>query len=290
MIIDMHVHPFCREASEIPNSEEAFTRMFSTIRNPKRLKVMKERHGQVSSMSITAMIKMMDESGVDKACIVAMDMTSRYGVISVTNEDVSKLAKAYPARFIPFASVDPNLGRKAVDDLEHAVRELGCRGLKLVPPVQCLDFSDPKFQPLWEAALEMDIVVWTHVAHQLSHPGSDARLGHPMLIEPVALKYPNLKIVMGHCGFPWVWEAWSLAVRHPNVYVDISAYPKLYNHFPWDAYTKYAHFGAEDKVLFATDYPAHTWEETLQALNGVDISLEFKENILSKNAQRLLGI
>lgn len=82
------------------------------------------------------------------------------------------------------------------------------------------------------AALELDIPVWTHTGHQRGNPDSDARLGHPMLVEPVALKYPKLKIILGHCGVPWQWEAWSLVVRHPNVYLDISANPNLYHHLP----------------------------------------------------------
>ena len=143
------------------------------------------------------------------------------------NEDLAKLTSAYPDRFIPFAGVDPSMGRVAVDEFAHAVEYLGCRGLKLVPPVQHFDISDPKHDSLWEAALDLDVPVWTHVAHQVSHPDSDARLGHPMLVEAVALRYPDLKIILGHCGFPWPWEAWSLVVRHTNVYLDISAYSDL---------------------------------------------------------------
>lgn len=288
MIIDLHAHPFCKEATIIPNIKEAVKRMYGAGGNSEHRKRVEALHETMfARRSVVDMISDMDEARVDMACIVAMDMTTRYGVVVVTNEDVAQMAKSYPNRFIPFASVDPSMGRRAVDELVHAVKNLGCRGLKLVPPVQYFNFSDPKFYHLWEAALEMDIVVWTHVAHQLSHPGSDARLGHPMLIEPVAIKYPDLKIVLGHCGFPWVWEAWSLVVRHPNVYVDISAYTNLYNHFPWDAYSKY---GAEDKVLYSTDYPLFTYLETLAALNELDISPKFKEKIRGENAKRLLHL
>jgi hypothetical protein len=215
-----------------------------------------------------------------------MDLTTHYGVELVTNEDVARIASAHPERFIPFASVDPAMGRAAVDELVRAVKTLGCKGLKLVPPVQHFDFSDQKHHPLWEAALDLGIPVWTHTAHQRSHPGSDARLGHPMLVEPVALKYPDLKIVLGHCGFPWHWEAWSLVVRHRNVFLDISAYANLYNHLPWDAYSKY---GAEEKILFATDYPFFSFKETLGALKRVQLPPAFEKKVLRENAVKLLG-
>jgi uncharacterized protein len=90
-----------------------------------------------------------------------------------------------------------------------------------------------------------------------------------MLVEPVALKYPGLKIILGHCGFPWHWETWSLVVRHTNLYMDISAFANLYHHLPWDAYIK---SGAEDKILFASDHPLFGFKETLSALKNVNLS------------------
>jgi predicted TIM-barrel fold metal-dependent hydrolase len=287
MIIDIHVHPFCKEATLKPGIQEAVERMFAR-HEPKRREMLR---GMVTLLftqrTVEDIIHDMDEAGIEKACIVPMDLTTQYGVEVATNEDISRIAADHPDRFIPFASVDPSLGRAAVDKLLHAVRDLGCRGLKLVPPVQHFDFSDPKHNPLWEAALDLNIPVWTHTAHQRSHPDSDARLGHPMLVEPVALKYPGLKIILGHCGFPWHWETWSLVVRHANVYVDISAYPNLYNHLPWDAYVKH---GAEDKVLFASDYPLFSFQDTLKALRGLDLSPGFEKKILGENALKLLGL
>ncbi len=288
MIIDVHVHPFCKEATITPSLEAAIKRQMGTSGDPARVEFATAMLTELfTRRSVHEIVKEMDTAGVDKACIVGMDLTTRYGVQMVTDEDLPALTGLYPDRFVPFVSVDPSLGSVAVDRLVNAVENLGCRGLKLVPPVQQFDISDPKHDPLWEAALGLGIVVWTHCAHQRSHPDSDARLGAPMLVEPVAHKYPDLKIVLGHCGFPWHWEAWSLVVRHPNVYVDISAFPALYNHLPWDAYSK---FDAEDKVLFASDNPLFGFQETLDALDEVDISPVFKKKIKGENAATLLGL
>ena len=288
MIIDMHTHPFCKEATIIPDYNEASERLYGSMIDTERFKNITAMLQYIfTQRSVSDIIAEMDAVSVDKAVIVAADYTTAFGVVAVTNEDVAGLAGDYPDRFIPFASVDPSMGRLAVDRLVHAVKNLGCRGLKLVPPMQLFDISDPKFDPLWETAIDLDIIVWTHVAHQLSTPGSDARLGHPMLIEPVALKYPHMKIVMGHCGFPWTMEAASLVARHPNVYIDISAYPDLYHYFPWDVYSK---FNVEHKVLFASDSPLVSFAETLDALEKVDIGDEYKKGIRGENARRLLGL
>jgi predicted TIM-barrel fold metal-dependent hydrolase len=287
MIIDVHMHPFCKEATVTPNLQEATRRMFDR-HEPKRREMLEAGFGLLfTQRTVQDIIRDMDEAGLEKACIVSMDLSSHYGVEVVTNEDVARIASAHPDRFIPFASVDPSMGQAAVDKLIHAVKDLGCRGLKLVPPVQHFDFSDPKHYPLWETALQLGIPVWTHTAHQVSNPDSDARLGHPMLVEPVTLRYPDLRIILGHCGFPWHWETWSLVVRHANVYVDISAYADLYNHFPWDAYVKY---GAEDKVLFASDYPLKGFKDTLSALKSLNLPCDFEKKILGENAMRILRV
>lgn len=287
MIIDVHYHPFCKEADYLPDTEESIKRMMSKETDPVRHENMAAMTSKMTELSIHDLVKDMDDAGVDKVCAVAMDLSSGWGIKMVTNENVSRFAEIYPDRVIPFASVDPSMGQQAIDELTYAVEKLGCRGLKLVPPLQFFDISDPKHFPLWQRAQDLGIVVWTHVSHQVSTRGSDARLGAPMLLEPVALEFPEMKLVLGHCGFPWVWETWSLIARHKNVYLDLSAYHMLYNHMPWDAYTK---FGVEHKLLFATDYPIADFKTVLDAIDQLDISDEFKTKIKGENAARLLGL
>src|SRR5512147_3147433 len=132
MIFDIHVHPFCKEAHVTPNLEEGIERMIGK-HEPNRREMMRRMiTGLFIHRSVQDIIRDMDEAGVEKACIVPMDLTTHYGVELVTNEDVARIASAHPTRFIPFASVDPCMGRAAVDKLIYAVKELGCRGLKLV--------------------------------------------------------------------------------------------------------------------------------------------------------------
>jgi hypothetical protein len=286
MIIDVHIHPFCKEATVLPSPEEALQRMYGD-EEERFAPLMTAFRWIFREKPLSDIIKDMDQAGISKAVIVAADYSTQYGTAVVTNEDVARMSKLHPDRFIPFCSVDPGMGRLAVDKLEFAVKEQGARGLKLVPPMQGFRFDDPCHDRLWRKAAELDIVVWTHAAHQRSTPGTDARLGQPMLIEPVALKYPALKIVLGHCGFPWVWESWSMAARHENVYVDISAFKDLYDAFPWQAYSA---SGIEHKLLFATDNPLNNFSDCVAAVRALPVSGEFKDAIFSLNARKLLNI
>jgi predicted TIM-barrel fold metal-dependent hydrolase len=129
--------------------------------------------------------------------------------------------------------------------------------------------------------------LWTHGGHQVSTKGSIAKYGHPSLIDDVAMRHEDLTIIIGHMGTPWFWDTYSVVLRHPNVYVDISAHYDLYNHFPWDAYTK---ANIENKILFASDYPLIQWSMILTAVNTIPVSEGVKKKILGENAAKLLKI
>ncbi len=278
MIIDVHVHPAVKDAEYVPDLATVMERFF----RPQARALIEQG---IRERTLDDVISDMDAAGVDISVIVAMDVTSALGVVMVTNKSIAKMVKQFPERLVGFASVDPNMGETAVKELERAVCDMGLRGLKLVPPVQQFAPDDEAYNPLWEKAIELNIPVWTHTGHQVSTPGSTARFGHPALIDELATRYPELTIIMGHCVCPWFWEAWSVCYRHENVYLDISVYTELYNHFPWDAFSKH---GLEHKLLFATDYPLEDFGSCVEAVENLDISNGFKRKIFAENARRIL--
>jgi predicted TIM-barrel fold metal-dependent hydrolase len=45
----------------------------------------------------------------------------------------------------------------------------------------------------------------------------------PRLIDDVAIRFPDVKIVMAHLGHPWDGECIVTIRKHPNVYADCYA-------------------------------------------------------------------
>ncbi|TXT62891.1 MAG: hypothetical protein BAJALOKI1v1_830002 [Promethearchaeota archaeon] len=282
MIIDFHIHPFCKEATW-QNLDHVAEAMWGL--DPKRQKRMKGMLTQVATnYSITNYIELMDQYKIQKAIIVSLNARTAYDLVLLTNEDIKKFVDMYPDRFIGFAGIDP-LASDAMEQLEHAIESLDLKGIKLVPPVQKFDLKDTKYNSLWEKINDLNIPLWTHGGHQVSTAGSEAKYGHPMRIDNLAMRFPDLTIVIGHMGTPWFWDTFSVVSRHPNVYVDISAHPELYRYFPWEAYSSYS---IEEKVLFASDHPLTHWNQILPAIQQLSISQSFKSKILGKNAQKLL--
>lgn len=282
MIIDFHIHPFCKEATWPDLKKVAETMWGKGTQKSKFMLLMLKNLAEKTS--IEDYIQLMDKLAIRKAVIVSFNISTAYGITLVTNDDVANLVDRFPKRLIGFGSVDVP-GEKPVEELDYAINSLELSGIKLVPPVQKFNISDPKYDPLWSKMEEINVPLWTHGGHQVSTQGSIAKYGHPMLIDEVALNHPNLKIIIGHMGTPWFWDTYSVVLRHENVYVDISAHPELYNHFPWDAYEKY---NIKHKILFASDHPLAHWNQIISAVENMPISDAFKADIYSRNAEKLL--
>ena len=73
-----------------------------------------------------------------------------------------------------------------------------------------------------------------------------------MLVDDVAVDFPELRIILAHPSFPWQDEALAVATHKPYVYIDLSGWSPKY--FP-PQLVQYANTLLKDKVLFGSDYP-----------------------------------
>ncbi len=213
------------------------------------------------------------------------------------NDDIARWAGMWPEMIVPCASVDPN-DAGAMEELERCVEDLDMQGIKLSPHYQNFAPMDPRACAIYARAERLGLPI---AFHQATSPRREAPLkyAHPMALEEVALAFPDLKIVVAHFGHPWQPDTIALIRKHPNVYTDISAV--FYR--PWQFYNalalcmEYAQLG---KVLFGTDFPVTTPQETLDAFRGVNRIVEGTnlpripedeiEAIINRDALALLGL
>ncbi len=282
MKIDIHFHPLCKEATWDDLEKVADAMWGSDQSKKKKFSMMLKT--LATKYSIDNYIELMDKFDIEKAVLVSFNVRTAYGICLVTNDDLANFVTRYPNRFIGFAGIDPPASN-ALEQLDYAINSLELKGIKLVPPVQKFDLMNKSFDPLWKRIIDLNIPLWTHGGHQVSTAGSVSKYGHPDRIDDLAMRFPELTIIVGHMGTPWFWDTYSIVIRHPNVYVDISAHPALYQYFPWDAFVQY---NAGDKVLFASDHPLTHWSQIIPAVEQLPISEGFKRDIFERNAQKLL--
>ncbi|TPX05559.1 amidohydrolase, partial [Schumannella luteola] len=207
--------------------------------------------------------------------------------------DVIRGAADHADVLIPFASVDPRDGERAVDALRELVVDHGARGVKLHPTVQGFDPSADEFRPLWAAVEQLGVPAIVHTGQTgigAGTPGGGGfrlRYSNPMLLDDIAADHPGLQVIMAHPSVPWQDEAISIATHKANVAIDLSGWSPKY--FPPQLVRAAATF-LKSKVLFGSDFPLLTPERWLADFAALDIPDEVRPRILLANAVRVLGL
>ncbi|MGO4004066.1 amidohydrolase family protein [Pseudomonas fluorescens] len=200
----------------------------------------------------------------------------------ITNDEIAAAVSAHPDRVVGIASVDISRPMDAVRELRRCVRDLGFKGLRVLPWLWGLPPDDRRYYPLYAECIELDITFCLQVGH--AGPMRPSEPGRPMpYLDNVAHEFPELRIVGGHIGFPWVSEMISLMMKHPNVYVDTSAYKA--SRFPPEL-VAYMRGPGKNKVLFGTNYPMLTPADCLEGLEALNLGEDVQRRFLAENARR----
>lgn len=227
------------------------------------------------------------------AVIFTVDAETVTGRRAVRNEEIAEVAAANPDVLIPFASIDPHKGARAVEEARRLIRDHGMRGFKFHPNIQAFHPNDPAVYPLYEVIAEAGLPALFHTGHSgigSGLPGGGGirlKYSNPMDVDDVAVDFPELTIVLAHPSFPWQDEAISVALHKEQVYIDLSGWSPKY--FP-PQLVQYANTLLKDRVLFGSDYPMITPDRWLADFARADFKDEVRPLILKENAARMLGL
>lgn len=238
---------------------------------------------QLETPPVDLTLRVMDAAGVRRGLIAAW-----YGPEGplISNDEVAAFVAQAPDRFVGVASADIRRPVEAVREMRRAVRDLGCRALRIVPWLWGLPPNDRRYYPLFAECVELGIPFCTQVGH--AGPLRTSETGRPIpYLDDVALEFPELTIVAGHIGYPWTTEMIAVATKYENVYIDTSAYTA--KRYPPE-FVAYMRGNGRRKVMFGTNYPQLTPSRCLEHLDQLGLDDEARELFLSGNARRVFGI
>jgi predicted TIM-barrel fold metal-dependent hydrolase len=242
-----------------------------------------EGHDPSAKSELADYVKMLERVGVVRAV-----------PFGVSNDEVAELLRAYPDRFIGLARISGLIGMRGVRELEMRVREQKFVALGVSALVDGIPASDRRYYPLYAKAAELDIPVriYSSMNYATDRPYD---LGHPRHLDQVAIDFPELTLIGGLGGWPWVNEMVALVRRHPKLHVDTSAHRAKYlgqRGSGWEMLMQFGNTLIQDKVLVGLSggHVGQPIETLIDEYMALPLKDTVKDKWLYANAARVFGI
>jgi predicted TIM-barrel fold metal-dependent hydrolase len=222
---------------------------------------------------------------------------ARLSELWVDDAHVARYVAQDPARLVGFLSVDPTQ-EGWERELRRGHEDLGLRGVKLLPMYAGFRPDESRLDPLWRYAERHGLPVLLHTGTTfVSQAPLECTL--PRHLDPVATRFPGVKIIMAHLGHPYEGECVAVIRKHPNVYADVSAL----HYRPFQFYHSLMlaqEYGVWGKLLFGSDYPFTTVNASIDGLRALNGMLEGTklprldekqiEALITRDSLAILGI
>ena len=240
------------------------------------------------------LIASMDEAGIDISFLFA-NFHSGEGILT---EKAVEISKQYPRLKTVGNVTYATLGNDQIEMLVQYVKNKEIVGVKFYLGYEAFYPIDEKLFPIYELCMANDMPVIFHTGILESSFSGLLRYSHPLNIDEVAVRFPDLKIMIAHMGNPWLVDSAAVVAKNKNVYVDCSGYFKEYSPIDpteEDLFRKQLEqfrvfVGDFKKMLFGTDWPIYSQKEYLKAVQSLSMTDEERELVFYKNAQNLFHI
>jgi predicted TIM-barrel fold metal-dependent hydrolase len=276
---------------------------------------------------IQAQLRIMDTLGIDRAVLsypttdAHLKLGSIAQVARIYNDNVSKILKAYPKKFIGAAVLPVDNSIDMLDELKRATQELGFRAISLASSYNGTYLDDKMFLPVYKQAEEKNIPVFVH--SQIVNPIGFERVKDPLLtpvieyvfdttislgkllMSDILRQYPRVKFIFAHfggaiCYLKQRFDVTYQMLRSLNFVKDLQGLPSDYfKHIYVDTSgdTTKANFllslelmGAKH-ILWGSDWPAkQDIAAGIKAVGALDISQDDKQDILGGNLKNIFAL
>jgi len=279
MIIDFHTHVL---PPRIKNNRSDYVERdtaFGQIYSGEKVKI----------ATAEDLINGMDRDGVDISVIVNYGWSTPALCVE-TNDYILESVARYPRRLIGFGAVSSYTDDAALKEIERCVRG-GIRGVgELRPDTQSLDYSHKGIiKPFYDLLRKHKLILLTHASEPVGHlyPGKGGAT--PDLLYAFISSFPDVPIVCAHWGGGLPFYALMPEVRAAleNVYFDTAISPFLYRP---EIYQQVSQLIGADRILFGSDFPVIAQSRVINEIKAADLKEDARNEILSGNASRLLGL
>jgi uncharacterized protein len=217
------------------------------------------------------LLREMDRFSVDRSLAIPFPVVDDF---RAQHDEIGAALASHPDRFRGAASLNPCIAEAEFrGEVKRCREQYGFVALKVQPQYQAVHPMLPRNAYVFEAALENGMaLIW--------HTGSGIPYALPSLLMPAARQYPELKIVLAHCGGPLLASEAAVAASFcPNIYLEVSTL------MPNQVHEVLGMTPAE-RLMIGSDLPENLDTE-LGKILGMRIAEEQKRAILGGTARAL---
>ena len=279
MIIDFHTHALSPGIKENRSRYLEKDAAFAAIYSGDKVKI----------GTIDDLIASMDRDGVDFSVVVNYSWTTHDFCVA-TNDYILESIARYPKRLFGFCAVSSLTDDASLQEIERCARA-GAKGVgELRPDTQSLDYSKKDIiKPFADLARQYDLMVMTHSSEPVGHSYPGKGGATPGLLYSFISQLADVPVICAHWGGGLPFYALMPEVREglENVYFDTAISPFLYRP---EIYQQATQLVGSDRILFGSDFPVIAQSRIIDEIKASELNEQSREEILSGNARRLLGI
>ena len=307
-VVDIHAHAGMAEIADVVKGTplERFARSGGRL-GPERIQELDKRGIDVQVLDINTFWWYTADR----------DLATR--IVQVQDQGLAKWCAAHPDRFIAFTSPALQFPELAAQQAEHAIKELGMRGVAIGGHVAGEPLSLPKFDPFWAKVQELGVMIFMHPNNSENVAKPDALtgagdlgnvIGNPLettvflshlIFDGTLDRFPGLKICGAHAaGYIASYlgrtdvacdvrqNAKCVNKKHPRDYFHDQILADSMVFSPEGVRHLVAEMGPS-QVVYGTDMP-FVWPDTVDAILQAEIPYTQKEAILGGNLVKLLKL
>lgn len=216
----------------------------------------------------------MGESGVGAAVVSIMEPEHA--------EWVGAAHEQFPRKILPAMIVDPRRGYAEIQRVVEYHERYAVRCLRIPPFRYQLPPTDRIYWPFYVKAIELDIPVSMNAG--MPGPRFPGWVQNPIHFDEVAFQFPELRIIMSHCGQPWIDEALAVLAHWDNVFMATTSVAPRY----WaPQFVQFINTRGREKMLYGTEYPTIPWDRSRAEIQDLGLRAEAQLAFFEDNARRV---
>lgn len=269
MIIDFHTHAFPEKIAE---------RTIQALANA-------SNDTPYADGTVSGLLSLMDKANVDlSVCLPVMTKPTQFDSLNRFAIELNERFKGQKKGIISFGGIHPLCDN--IPEKMKFLKDNGIKGVKIHPDYQDTFINDSNYIKILNEAKELDMIVVTHAGIDNGYPNSPVKCPPELALDAIK-KTGHKKFVLAHFGGHKLSKEVLETLCGTDVYFDTAL---VLNEIDKQTFVSILDKHGADKILFATDSPWRDVSKDVEIIKGYGLEKEVLDNILYKNAIKLLGL